>query len=93
MGRNRTFFLIFLLGLLLVFPLSAKTEGNKQTLSPERVAEMLRRYVLERSAWRPDQVEIVLRSFTPPILPDGAVGLVVLKPITEEKRAVTPAEK
>jgi flagella basal body P-ring formation protein FlgA len=86
MGQSRTFFLILLMVLPLVFPLSAKTEGNEQILSQERVVETLRQYVLERSAWRPDQVEVVLRSFTSPMLPDGAIDLVVLKPT----RGVTP---
>ncbi|MGE0680717.1 MAG: flagellar basal body P-ring formation chaperone FlgA [Candidatus Binatia bacterium] len=86
MGQSRIFFLVFLMVLSLVFPLSAKTDGARQSLSQERVVETLREYVLERSAWRPDQVEIVLRSFTPSTLPDGAIDLVVLKPT----RGVTP---
>jgi flagella basal body P-ring formation protein FlgA len=86
MSQSRTFFLILLMVLPLVFPLSAKTEGSGQTLPPDRVVETLRQYVLEHSSWRPDQVEIVLRSFTPPMLPEGAVDLVVLKPT----RGVTP---
>jgi flagella basal body P-ring formation protein FlgA len=86
MSQSRTFFLILLMLLPLGFPLSAQTEGNRQALSPDRVVETLRQYVLERSAWRPDQVEVVLRSFTPPMLSDGTVDLVVLKPT----RGVTP---
>jgi flagella basal body P-ring formation protein FlgA len=86
MGQRWTFFLVCLMVFPLVFPLSAKTEDDKQPLSQERVVETLRQYVLERSAWRPDQVEVVLRSFTPPMLPDGAIDMVVLKPT----RGATP---
>lgn len=86
MDQNRRFFLVFLMLFSLISPPSAKTEGNEQILSQERVVETLRQYVLERSAWAPDQVEIVLRSFTPPKLPGGTLGLVVLKPT----RGVTP---
>lgn len=85
MGQRWTLFRIFLL-LSLVFPPSANTADNEQSLSQAQVVETLRQYVLERSAWRPDQVEVVLRSFTPPKLPDGRIEVVVLKPT----RGVTP---
>jgi len=56
------------------------------SLSQDSVAQVLRQYILERSGWRPEQVEVVLRSFTPPTIPAGTVDLVVLKPT----RGVTP---
>jgi flagella basal body P-ring formation protein FlgA len=85
-SQNQIFFLLLLVMLQLGFPLSAKTEDDKEALSQERVVEALRRYVLERSAWRADQVEIILRSFVPPPVPKGVTHLVVLKPT----RGVTP---
>ena len=72
--------------LMTVWPLSVVANGKGQPLSQERVVETVRRYVLERSAWRPDQVEVLLRSFSPPTLPEGEVALTVLKPT----RGVTP---
>lgn len=64
-------------------------EGARQTLAAERVVETLRQYVLERSVWDPDQVEIVLRSFTPPVVSEGDLSLAVLKP----DRGVTPGPR
>jgi flagella basal body P-ring formation protein FlgA len=80
--------LFLLLGFLVLFVFSScmSLAESAQLLSPERVAETLRQYVLERSAWRPEQVEVILRSFSPPTLPTGVVDLVVLKPT----RGITP---
>lgn len=64
-------------------------EEGGQILSPERVVEAVRQHVLDRSVWRPEQVEILLRSFTPPSLPSGAVELTILKPT----RGVTPGPR
>lgn len=70
----------------LLLSVSSYADAETQTLSQERVVETLRRYVLQRSVWRLDQVDIVLRSFTPVPVPVGNLGLVVLKPT----RGITP---
>jgi flagella basal body P-ring formation protein FlgA len=67
-------------------PIGVDAERERLPLAPERVTETLRRYVLEQSAWQPEQVEVVLRSFTPPAIPNDAVDLVILKP----NRGITP---
>src|SRR5262249_2873718 len=68
-------------GLLLgCVALSAGAEVKPQALTQERVAQTLRRYILEHSAWRSDQIEVTLRSFSSPALPEGEIGVVVLKP-------------
>lgn len=72
--------------MVLLLSVSSYADVDTPTLSQERVVETLRHYVLERSVWRPDQVDIVLRSFTPPPAPEGNVELVVLKPT----RGITP---
>jgi flagella basal body P-ring formation protein FlgA len=59
---------------------------EKQPLSPEQVTAALQRYVLAQSAWRPEQVEIVLGSSSLPLVAAGVVDFVVLKP----NRGVTP---
>lgn len=84
-GKKRPPLLILSALFLLVSPCIA-ADGNTQTLSPERVTETLRRYVLERSAWRPEQVEVSLRSLTPVTLPEGQTEVQVLKP----NRGITP---
>lgn len=61
-------------------------DGLGQALSQEHVAESIRQFVLAHSVWRADRVEIVLRSFSSPSLPEGEVQLVILKP----NRGITP---
>ncbi len=78
--------LVLLAALLCFCPAGVDAEGERLPLSGERVTETLRRYVLEQSAWRPEQVEIVLRSFALPPVPDGEIDLVILKP----NHGVTP---
>jgi flagellar basal body P-ring formation protein FlgA len=68
-------------GLLLgCLALSATAESKPQLLTQERVAQTLQRYILEHSAWRSDQVEVDLHSFSPLAVPEGEIGIVVLKP-------------
>ncbi|MBI3758043.1 MAG: hypothetical protein HY267_08710, partial [Deltaproteobacteria bacterium] len=86
MTRRNAFFVI-VHGLLLGFlAVTAGAEGNPQTLTPERVAKAVQQYILEHSAWRPDQVEIDLHSFSPLTMPEGQVEIVFLK----QNRGVTP---
>jgi len=82
-GRGCLVVLSVMLGLC---PIGVDAERERLPLAPERVTETLRRYVLEQSAWQPEQVEVVLRSFTPPAIPNDAVDLVILKP----NRGITP---
>jgi flagella basal body P-ring formation protein FlgA len=74
-------------GLLLgCLSFSAGAEGDRQMLTQDRVVQALRQYVLEHSAWRPDQVEVDLHAFTPLSTPDGEVEIVFLK----QDRGPTP---
>ena len=89
-GWGRAIILIVMLSLQFFLCLGGcLAEESDQILSPECVVETLQQYVLEHSVWQPEQVEIFLRSFSPPSLPKGTVGLAVLKPT----RGVTPGPR
>jgi flagellar basal body P-ring formation protein FlgA len=81
---------LYLFALLMMFSplrsLDVRADGSGQLLSQERVIEDLERYVLEHSAWRADQVEVVLRTFSSLSLPAGEIATDILKP----NRGVTP---
>lgn len=77
----RTVGWVLIQGLLLgCVALSASAEDKPQALTQERVVQTLQRYILEHSAWQSDQVEVALRSFSPLAMPEGKIGVVVLKP-------------
>ena len=79
--------LLLLLAVFLACGVSSRrVEGAGPPLSQEQVTRSIRQYVLEHSVWRADQVEIVLRSFSPPSLPEGEVEIAILKPT----RGITP---
>ncbi|MBI4522649.1 MAG: flagellar basal body P-ring formation protein FlgA [Deltaproteobacteria bacterium] len=50
-----------------------------QNLTKERVQATLRQYVLERVPWQPEQVQVSVRPFMPPQLPEGQLALRVVK--------------
>src|SRR5215831_1050114 len=66
--------------------LPAGAESNQQTLTQERVVKTLQQYILEHSAWLPDQIEVNLYSFSPLTMPAGEVNIVLLK----QNRGITP---
>jgi len=81
---------ISVLLLPIVLPANDSMAGRQdQVLAPEQVVDAVRQHVLERSIWRSEQVEILLRSFSPLSLPNGTIELTVLKPT----RGVTPGPR
>ncbi len=71
---------VIVLGLLwerVALPVGA--EGNQQMVTQERVVQALRQYILEHSAWRPEQVDVTLYSFAPLPTPEGEMELTFLK--------------
>jgi flagella basal body P-ring formation protein FlgA len=84
-GYTNPFFIVLAV-LLSLFASRTQAAENGQSLSQAQVEEALRRYVLERSTWREEQVEVELRSFSPRALPEGPVTIAILKP----SRGITP---
>jgi flagella basal body P-ring formation protein FlgA len=72
--------LAVLLGVLLGSPtLLVQAENNQRMLTQDRVIAALRQYIREHSVWSPEQVEVVLQSFTPTPLPEGEIEIDFLK--------------
>jgi len=70
---------IFLL--ILVASLTSVGAGiQEQTLSKEGIEAFLRRYVLERAPWKPENMEVRVVPFQPVTVPLGQLGFRVLKP-------------
>ncbi len=59
---------------------------TQRVLTKDKVETTLRRFVLERSPWQPEQVQVIVRSFTPIPLKPGRMVLRVLRP----RKGITP---
>lgn len=79
-------FIVILSLILLVLPAGIQAGGEDQVLTQQEVEATLRRYVLQRSPWRPEQVEVSTRAYTPLTLPAGRVELRIIRP----QRGITP---
>ncbi len=77
--------LLFLLSLLIVTT-GVQAGGPGQVLTKDKVETALRRYILQKSPWQPEQIEVNVKPFTSPSLAPGHVVLRILKP----SRGVTP---
>src|SRR5215470_2628186 len=66
--------------ILLASVASAHASSQGQTVTKERVEAMLRQYVLERSAWKPENVEVRLVALQPISVPLGELNLRVIRP-------------
>lgn len=91
--KNRTIgslhfaiFTVLLCLLPFVLPAGIQAKGEVQVLTQQEVEAALRRYVLQRSTWRPEQVEVSTRAYKPLTLPAGKVELRIIRP----QRGITP---
>ena len=69
------------LSLILLASVASAHAGNQgQTLTKERIEAVLRQYVLERAAWKPENVEVRLVPLQPITVPLGQLSFRVLRP-------------
>ena len=74
--------------LALLTPAGALGAGD-QLLSGPTVEAALRRHVLDHSPWRPAQLDVTLVSYRPVSVPEGRIGLRVLRP----RRGLSPGQR